>query len=56
MRIHNYIMAALFALLALGALYAALFKGATHQLLMAAIGFGVAAALYIDAKKLGHGK
>jgi hypothetical protein len=53
---HNYIMAALFVLIALAALYAALFKGATHQLFMAAIGFGVAIALYIDAKNLSHGK
>ena len=56
MKTHNYIMGALFGISGLVCLYAALFLAATHQLLMAIIGFGMAAALIYDVRKnVNHG-
>lgn len=50
-------MAAIFGALGLAALFSALFFGATHQLFMATIGFGMAIALISDNEKnMSHGK
>jgi len=51
MKTHNYIMATIFGLLGLGCLFAAIFLGATHQLLMAAIGIGMSIALISEVKR-----
>lgn len=51
MRTHNYIMATIFGLLGLGALYAAIFLKATHQWFMVVIGLGMAIALIMETKK-----
>lgn len=50
-KLHNYIMSALFAVIALGALVGAFFFGAWHQLFIAFMAACMALALYIDNKK-----
>ncbi len=50
MKTTNYIMASVFTVIGLAALFAALFLGATHQFLMAVIGFGMAIVLIAENK------
>lgn len=52
-KIHNYILSALFAIIALGALIGAFFFGAWHQLFIAFMAACMALALHVEAKKGG---